>query len=208
MKTYSKVRNTVLSVLLFTSLLFGIASIASAASYWYPSIGWSSVQHWEFPHSGNTSALEETDSFSNRTLKPMSSFKFSSQSVQYYKDIAVGTQPHGWYTHDISTTESNTNLNTNLYNLYSTLPGAYFDIDDDPEPNGNGYNDESEVTCTSPSSLVAETDYRFESYFTVNSNSSPTTIDHTSQTSWYDPINSEYQTITYETHVSRSFYTN
>lgn len=206
MRTYPIIKSTVLSALLFTSISLGMASIASAASYWYPSIGWSSVQHWEFPYSGNTSALEETDSYSNRTLKPMSSFKFSSQSVQYYKDIAVGSLPHGWYTHDISTTASNTNLNANSYYLYSTLPGAYFDIDDDPEPNGNGYNDETEVTCTSPSSLVAETFYRFESYFTVNSNSSPTTIDHTSQTSTYDPFSGEYQTITYETHVSRSFY--
>ncbi len=53
------------------------------------------------------------------------------------------------YTFDVSVVPNNTTVSASGW-YYTTLPYPHFDMDDDPEPNGNGYFDETEVTVMLP----------------------------------------------------------
>jgi hypothetical protein len=46
------------------------------------------------------------------------------------------------------------------YTITTYLPNPHYDFNDDLEPFGNGFIDETEVTSLSPEQIVANTDYR------------------------------------------------
>ena len=135
-------------------------------------------------------------------------FNFGSSAVtaihNYYNNDEF------YYTMDISLTNQDDETKDAYSNFYSTLPSPHYDIDDDPEPFGNGYNDETEVVSLAPNSIQANTDYRFESYFNVYSESNDPTFAFTSQES-EDTIYGEYNVATkngvslFQTHQTRIY---
>ncbi|BAL80179.1 hypothetical protein [Caldisericum exile] len=146
------------------------------------------------PDWGRTVMYEYNDSEYNLYVSPQARFRFTQDAIDTIKNYYWWHFPPLYYTFDISTFPYNTTvsaLNTTMY--YSTLPSPHFDRDDDPEESGgNGYYDETEVTCLSPLSMLANTDYRFDSRFRVYFKSPKTTFTFNSQmSSW---AGSEYDT--------------
>jgi hypothetical protein len=126
----------------------------------------------------------------------MARFHFNQSAINNIKDD--GQWYDYYYTFDSSiNNEYDTTLNADITQLRSTLPNPHFDVDDDPENSfgqqvGNGYNDETEVTCLDKYNLLAETDYRFESYYKVVGYAN-NYFEHSSTMSWYDSVSGEYQ---------------
>jgi len=138
---------------------------------WAPSVEWntSTAQKDFSPEWGNTS-MYGYNSGGLLYVDPCDRFRWSQTRINNLREYGYDSF---MYTNDISVPGSNTTISaTSTYDFYSNLPNPYFDIDDDPFPSGNGYNDEAEVTCQNPYQLVANTDYRFDSCFRVYSTSS------------------------------------
>jgi hypothetical protein len=150
-------------------------NVASAADVWSSSVEWTSKVGTYSPYWGNTVFYEVNDGYKH-WHEPMTRFRYDQTTIDNIK-FYYNSPTYNWYPgFDISVTDNyNTSVNADVTQLYSTYPNPYYDVDDDPEttiPPGNGYNDESETICLAPLSLVAETDYRFESYFKIINNSS------------------------------------
>lgn len=102
-----------------------------------------------------------------------------------------------WYgfcpTIDISAPESDTNLTA--YWAYCTLPDSVTEWEDDPEPWGNGYYDETEATCCAPWDIkVAEYEnYYYQGNFRVVHRNG-TRTEWTSQMSYWEEINHQWDT--------------
>jgi|GEM_PF-4039791 len=147
---------------------------------------------------------EYNDSAYNLYVSPQTRFRFTQDAINAIRNYYLNFSPTLYYTFDISVSDQyNTTvsaLNTTMY--YTTLPSPHFDRDDDPEPWGNGYFDETEVTCTSPLEMNANTDYRFDSRFRVYF-TDPITFEFTSQMSYY--AFGEYDTYYYDTHKTRNY---
>ena len=86
------------------------------------------------------------------------------------------------------------------FGWYATnLPSPHYDIDDDPEPWGNGYFDEAEVTVEDPYALSAYTEYYFWNYWRDTSEGNASgRIMVTSQMSRWDWWMGEYNTVMYD----------
>jgi len=140
---------------------------------------------------------EYNDSAYNLYVSPQARFRFIHDAIDSIRNYYLNFSPTLYYTFDISVSDQyNTTvsaLNTTMY--YSTLPSPHFDRDDDPEPWGNGYYDETEVTSLSPLSMLANTDYRFDSRFRVYRNYPQIKFEFSTQMSFYDPGSGEYNTI-------------
>lgn len=173
---------------------------------------WSSSQSWGTqtatysPDYGNTSFYR----YESNGLKvsPKVRFQFDSNAVTAIHNYFQNDE--FYYTMDISITNHN-DVTKNAYNyFYSTLPNPHFDLDDDPEPFGNGYNDETEVVSLSPNQISSGTDYRFESYYHVLSESNDPYFAFTSQES-EETFYGEYNVAKkngvslYQTHLTRIY---
>lgn len=183
-----------------------VTGVVSAA--WSQSIGWTSAAGTYSPDWGNTALQDYIASDGSERLGTYVRFNFQPEIVQNIKNMYNNPGPNDpryYYGMDISTS-SDTNTSVNAFSIYSTLPGPHYDFDDDPEwYGGNGYNDETETTCTDPNSLLANTDYKMESHWKVL-NKTQQTYEFTSQKSFYTLTSGEYNADYYETHVNTQKY--
>jgi len=91
----------------------------------------------------------------------MEDFWFSSARITYIRDMR--NQGH-YFTADIAhPNDYDTTVSVEGY--WTDLPSVHYDWDDDPYPFGNGYADESEVTVTDPTQLIAGRNYDFVTIF-------------------------------------------
>lgn len=184
-----------LSVSFLTSTAF--------AGDWSPSVGWGAQSGSYSPDFGNTSFYRYVDSYGQLKVSPKARFNFDSNAITAIRNYYNNN--NYYYTFDISLTDQYDTTKDAYENFYSTLPNPHFDIDDDPEPFGNGYNDETEVVSLSPTQMVAATDYRFESYFKVLSEANDPEFAFTSQESEYSWVTGEYNTVYFQTHLKRYY---
>jgi len=195
---------SVVVLILFSTFSFAITVYADR---WSPTEDWGPQVESYSPDWGRTVMYEYTDSAYNLYVSPQARFNFTQDAID-----AIRNDYFLYYTFDISVVDEscqgegcNTTvsaLNTTMY--YSTLPSPHFDRDDDPEPWGNGYYDETEVTCTSSLDMYANTDYRFDSRFRVYF-TDPITFEFTSQMSHYNYYTHEYDTWYYDIHKTRNY---
>jgi len=177
---------------------------------WSPTEDWGEQVGTYSPDWGRTVMYEYTDSAYNLYVSPQVRFRFTQDAINAIENYYSNHTPALYYTFDISVVDEgcqgegcNTTvsaLNTSMY--YSTLPSPHFDRDDDPEPYGNGWYDETEVVCLSPLSMTANTDYRFDSRFKVYF-TDPIKFQFTSQMSYY--VFGEYDTYYYDMHKTRDY---
>jgi len=182
-------------ILVVVAILLSLAFTGKVwADQWSPTEDWGPQSENYCPDWGRTVFYEYTDSAYNLYVSPQARFRFTQDAIDAIKNYYSQHLPPLYYTFDISTFPYNTTvsaLNTTMY--YSTLPSPHFDRDDDPEESGgNGYYDETEVTCLSSNSILADTDYRFDSRFRVYFTSPKTTFTFNSQMSFW--AGSEYDT--------------
>lgn len=142
----------------------------------YPALAgtWGPIKTWNIPndstwgsyspYKGEGQLYSYTGTDGKKRMSPKARNMYFTQSAidsirKYLKDKGY------YYTFDISVSDQyNTTLSA--YNSWwSNFPMPRYDNDDDPEPFGNGYCDETEVTCQDPSALSTSIAYRFESYF-------------------------------------------
>lgn len=196
-------------MILFCLVLLATFSISfyAFAGTWGPLVSWSVAGSTYSPYKGYGQIYEYTDSSGQLKISTKARNIFFSTSAvnsikNYYTNGYQGTKPL-YYTFDISV-DNDYDTTLSAFNYWvSNFPGAYFDIDDDPEPWGNGYNDETEVVSLQCYNINATTAYYFESYFKVvrkPSRTSPTVIAFSSQES-YPHWSGEYDTKLYCTHV-------
>lgn len=109
-----------------------------------------------------------------------------------------------YYTIDIAVNNDNdVTMSAWESTYYTNLPGPVFDVEDDPWPFGNDYNDEAEVTMTRPDLLYVDQAYEFITHWTVYKTSG-TTFEWNSQLSERS-LTGEYNTVDYEFHFSKTF---
>ncbi|MEF3245140.1 MAG: hypothetical protein K6343_04070 [Caldisericaceae bacterium] len=206
----------VLGLIIVVNLLLSLTFISKVvANQWSPREDWGPQSKPFSPDWGRTVMYEYNDSAYNLYVSPQARFRFTWDAIKTIKEYYEYFYPPLYYTFDISVVDKtctgegcNTTvsaLNTTMY--YSTLPFPHFDRDDDPEETGgNGYYDETEVTCLQPLAMRADTDYRFDSRFKVYS-TTPITFEFASQMSFYDYGSGEYNTAPNfnETHLSRNY---
>lgn len=186
----------IIAVVLFPQWVF--------AGVWGPYSTWTSTAASYGPYYGKAVLYEYTDSSGNLKLSPKAyEITFSTSAVNsiknYYYNGVNGTKLY--YTFDIAVNNDN-DTHLDGYNIVTNLPSPKPDLDDDPEPFGNGYRDETEVVSLSPYSIKAGIPYRVESYFLVKrkpSYSAPVYIAFGSQESYYH-WSGEYDTYYYTTH--------
>jgi len=139
------------------------------ADQWSPTEDWGPQSEDYSPDWGRTVLYEYTDSAYNLYVSPQTRLRFTQDAINAIKNYYYWGLPRLYYTFDISTSPTDTTvsaLNTTMY--YSSLPSPHFDRDDDPEESGgNGFYDETEVTCLRPDLMEANKDYRFDSRFRV-----------------------------------------
>ncbi len=195
----------ILSLIIVVTVLLSSVFISKVfADQWSPTEDWGPQVGSYSPDWGRTVMYEYNDSAYNLYVSPQARFRFIHDAIDSIRNYYLNFSPTLYYTFDISVSDQyNTTvsaLNTTMY--YSTLPSPHFDRDDDPEPWGNGYYDETEVTSLSPLSMLANTDYRFDSRFRVYF-TDPITFEFTSQMSYY--VLGEYDTDRFEIHKTRPY---
>jgi len=195
----------ILSLIIVVTVLLSSVFISKVfADQWSPTEDWGPQVRSYSPDWGRTVMYEYNDSAYNLYVSPQARFRFTQDAINSIRNYYLNFSPTLCYTFDISVSDQyNTTvsaLNTTMY--YSTLPSPHFDRDDDPEPWGNGYYDETEVTSLSPLSMLANTDYRFDSRFRVYF-TDPITFEFTSQMSYY--VLGEYDTYYYDIHKTRPY---
>jgi len=199
---------TLFAILVLLSMLLTQDVVADQ---WSPTEDWGPQSEPYSPDWGRTVMFEYTDSAYNLYVSPQARFRFTWDAINtihllYSNNYYVPL----YYTFDISTLPGDTTvsaLSTSMY--YTTLPYPHFDRDDDPEPQGNGYYDETEVTCLQPLAMTENTDYRFDSRFKVyrlsHDKNNLTEFQFSSQMSFYDPGSGEYDTWRFEIHKRRYY---
>jgi hypothetical protein len=190
---------SVVVLILFSTFSFAITVYADR---WSPTEDWGPQVGSYSPDWGRTVMYEYNDSAYNLYVSPQARFRFTEDAIK-----SIRSYYYLYYTFDISVSDQyNTTvsaLNTTMY--YSTLTSPHFDRDDDPEESGgNGYFDETEVTCTSPLDMCANIDYRFDSRFRVYF-TDPITFEFASQMSHYNYYTGEYDTWYYDIHKTRNY---
>lgn len=121
----------------------------------------------------------------------MVGFWFSSQKIANLNSLY---QQQRYFTADMShPNDYDTTVSVEGYS--TTLPNAHYDWDDNPEPFGNGYADESEVTVTNPAPMQAYWSYDFLTVFRdMTRGNTAGYFEATAQRSFYDPLFGEYNT--------------
>jgi len=148
----------ILSLIIVVTVLLSSVFISKVfADQWSPTEDWGPQVGSYSPDWGRTVMYEYNDSAYNLYVSPQARFRFTQDAINSIRNYYLNFSPTLCYTFDISVSDQyNTTvsaLNTTMY--YSTLPSPHFDRDDDPEPWGNGYYDETEVTSLSPLSMLA-----------------------------------------------------
>ena len=179
---------------------------------WSPTEDWGPQDGSYSPDWGRTVMYEYTDSAWNLYVSPQTRFRFTQDAIDAIKNYYSNHFPKLYYTFDISVSDpyntTVTALNTTMYS--STLPTPHFDRDDDPEESGgNGWYDETEVTTLDPLSMLANTDYRFDSRFRVY-DTDQITFEFTSQMSYeffgeYETYVDENNIHYFDWHISRNY---
>lgn len=146
-------------------------SIASTSDNYSPNSG-----NWNYSNSTSSSYI-----YAN-----LNSLKYSSTRIAAIQtDAMMG----GFYPGvDIKNTNHSTKLDAvSPSSTASNYPNPYYDLDDDSSPK-DGYDDEVEVVCLSPSQMNASTSYKFAVSFKKNSSSGKGQLLYTSQKSslWPD----------------------
>lgn len=200
-----------LAVLIFVASLVLVLPVIAIAGTWGPKVYWSSACASYAPYRGYGQLYEYTDSTGKLKLSPKAKEIYFTQSavdqIKYYYNNGYNGKKPLYYTFDIAVdNDYDTTLNA-FYYYVTNFPGYHFDTDDDPEPYGNGYNDETEVVSLKCYEIKASQPYYFESYFEVKKKpptSSPTRIAYSSQES-YEHWSGEYDTMFYCTHIRLNY---
>lgn len=188
-----------------TSLgILTVSSGVASAGIWSSSAAWGSQAASFAPDYGNTSMYEYVGTDGSTVVSPKTRFRFTQDAINGIRNYYYNEGEY--YTFDISLTDAyNKTLSAYTGSYYCSLPNCKFDSDDDPElAGGNGYRDETEGVSLSPTQIVADTDYRFESYFRVYSKT-PITFEFGSQTSYKVFGTDEYDTSEISPHLQRRY---
>lgn len=183
------------------SFLLSYSEIASA-NKWSASLAWGPQAASYAPDYGNTSMYEYTATDGSLQVSPKARFRFTSDAITAIRNYR--NNEDRFYTFDISLTDQN-NTSMSAYTMTTYLPNPHYDFDDDPEPFGNGFFDETEVTSLSPEQIVANTDYRQEAWFKINNRSTVVYFEFGSQESARDFLSGEYNPGPISPHIQRRY---
>lgn len=199
------IKKRLLTIFFATVCLLSLTVASYAATIgWSPSVSWDSTYAKKnfSPEYGNTAMYGYTDTSNQLWVKPQARFNFSTARIANIHNYA--NLDDWYYTFDISCTNDNNTTVSAAWDFYSDLPDPYFDVDDDPYP-GNGYYDESEVVSLTPTSMLPNTDYRFNSHFRVYSTSSIQFQFGSQMSEWWGWPSNEFQTMDSEIHRYRTY---
>ena len=138
------------------NFLLSYSEIASA-NRWSTSLAWGPQAASYAPDYGTTSMYEYTATDGSLQVSPKARFRFTSDAITLIRNYR--NNEDSFYTFDISLTDES-NRSMSAYTTTTFLPNPHYDFDDDPEPSGNRFVDETEVTSLSSEQIVANTDYR------------------------------------------------
>lgn len=94
-------------------------------------------------------------------IQPTSDFQFQQNDVAGIRSM-YETERH-YFTIDFATDDHNTTIDAQQ--IYTNLPSAKLDFDDDLDFWGNGYRDEAEATVLNPYQLYPNVNYYFDVQF-------------------------------------------
>ena len=199
MKQYARTKRIVTATSMATCALL-LSATACFAGRWSASEAWGEQQASYAPDFGNTSMYEYNGQDGYVHVSPKTRFRFVRSAIDAINDYY---RRDTYYTFDISLLES-TNRSMSAYYVWSTLPGAKYEVEDDPEwRGGNGFNDESEVVSLQPYNMAANSDYRVESWFRVFDESVPVDFEFGSQESV--KRGAEYNAVQISPHIQRDY---